>query len=51
MLILGIYIAIFVLAYVLYRLVAGQITTKQGFTARKTVTFGDESAVDRKSVV
>jgi len=45
MLILVIYIAIFIVAYVLYRLVAGQTTAREGFSARKTVTFGDESAV------
>jgi len=45
MVILAIYVSIFILAYGLYRLVAGRMTTTEGFTARKTVTFGDESAV------
>jgi len=44
-LILAIYVAIFILAYVLYRLVAGRMVPRDGFSARKTVTFGDESAV------
>jgi len=45
MLVLTIYIAIFVLAYVIYHLVVGRSASKLGFNARKTVTFGDESAV------
>lgn len=45
MLILIIYISIFVLAYVIYTTVARFTVTKIGFNARKTVTFGDESAV------
>jgi len=45
MVILAIYVAIFVLAYVLYELVAGRTDSSVGVTARKTVTFGDESAV------
>ncbi len=45
MLILAIYVTIFIVAYVLYGLVAGRMVSREGFTARKTVTFGDESAV------
>ena len=45
MLILIIYISIFVLAYVIYTTIAKFTVTKIGFNARKTVTFGDESAV------
>lgn len=43
MIILLIYIAIFVGAFFLVRLIVDQ--TANGYTARKTVTFGDESAV------
>ena len=45
MLVLSIYVAIFVAAYVAYQVIAGRKAQKQGFNARKTVTFGDESAV------
>ncbi len=45
MLVLTIYVAIFVLAYVAYNSFAGKRVSKDGFNARKTVTFGDESAV------
>lgn len=45
MLILAIYIAIFVLAYFVYKLVVQRFEKKDGFTSRKTVTFGDESTV------
>ncbi len=45
MLVLMIYVTIFVLAYVIYQAVAGRSSKKVGFNARKTVTFGDESAV------
>jgi len=44
-LILAIYVSIFVVAYGLYGLVAGRMVSRDGITARKTVTFGDESAV------
>ena len=43
MVILLIYIAIFVASFFLVRLAVDQ--TANGFVARKTVTFGDESAV------
>jgi len=49
MLILAIYIFLFVLAYILYgvihKIVANRKINKHGFNERKTVTFGDESAV------
>jgi len=45
MLILTIYIIIFVLAYFIYKLVAKRLSSKHGYNERKTVTFGDESAV------
>jgi len=45
MLILTIYIAIFVGAYALYEIIATRMHKNLGFNARKTVTFGDESAV------
>lgn len=45
MLILIMYISIFILAYVVYSWVAKFTVAKTGFNARKTVTFGDESAV------
>ena len=45
MIILLVYIAIFVVAYIAVRKIAGRLTRIWGVTARKTVTFGDESAV------
>lgn len=49
MLILAIYITLFVLAFFAYKfihqLIVRKMATKKGFIARKTVTFGDESAV------
>ncbi|MDX2481045.1 MAG: ABC transporter permease [Desulfuromusa sp.] len=45
MLILIMYISIFILAYVIYTWIAKFTVAKTGFNARKTVTFGDESAV------
>ena len=45
MLILGLYVAIFILAYVIYMQIAKRLEPSDGFTSRKTVTFGDESAV------
>jgi len=45
MLILLLYISVFILAYVLYAAIARLTSSKIGFNARKTVTFGDESAV------
>lgn len=45
MMVLFIYIAIFVFAYVAYNFIVGRSARKMGFNARKTVTFGDESAV------
>jgi len=45
MLLLGIYITIFILAYFMYTLVENRVTKKAEFQQRKTVTFGDESAV------
>ena len=45
MLVLIIYIAIFTAAYLIYQMLIGRNAVKQGFNARKTVTFGDESAV------
>ena len=45
MIILLIYIAIFVAAFLGVRLVATQIAKARDFTSLKTVTFGDESAV------
>ncbi|MEN8244236.1 MAG: ABC transporter permease [Thermodesulfobacteriota bacterium] len=45
MLILILYISIFILAYVIYAAIARFTVSKIGFNARKTVTFGDESAV------
>ncbi len=45
MLILAIYVSIFVAAYVIYNTVAGGMRSRDGYNARKTVTFGDESAV------
>ena len=45
MLILILYTSIFVIAYVIYVAIARFTVSKIGFKARKTVTFGDESAV------
>ncbi|TQV73323.1 ABC transporter permease [Denitrobaculum tricleocarpae] len=45
MTILLIYIAIFVGAFFAVKAVAGHLTKRSDFTSRKTVTFGDESAV------
>lgn len=45
MFILTLYISIFVLSYVIYTRVAKFTVSKTGINARKTVTFGDESAV------
>jgi taurine transport system permease protein len=49
MLILAIYITLFVLAYILYQFIhalnAKRLLTKNGYSERKTVTFGDESAI------
>ena len=47
-----IYIAIFIAAFFLVRLVAGAVSPT-GFSSLKTVTFGDESAVipDRRASV
>ncbi|MCW9013050.1 MAG: ABC transporter permease subunit [Gammaproteobacteria bacterium] len=45
MLILAIYISIFLLAYFIYQTVARHRHAKQDYNQRKTVTFGDESAV------
>ena len=45
MIILLAYVAIFVVAYVAVRQISGRLTHLWGVTARKTVTFGDESAV------
>jgi taurine transport system permease protein len=45
MVVLLIYVTIFVFAYAGYQLIIGRSSSKQGFNARKTVTFGDESTV------
>lgn len=45
MLILVIYIAVFVFAYAAYKVTARFSSSNIGYNARKTVTFGDESAV------
>lgn len=45
MMILILYIFIFILAYLIYTVIARFTVSKIGFNARKTVTFGDESAV------
>ncbi len=45
MIVLLIYIAIFILAYVMYNFFVDKSASNLGFNARKTVTFGDESAV------
>jgi taurine transport system permease protein len=50
MLILILYISIFILAYVIYTAIARFSVSKIGFNARKTVTFGDESAVTSNRV-
>ncbi len=53
MIILLIYIAIFVAAFFIVRLIVGQLAKARDFTSLKTVTFGDESAVtaDRSASV
>lgn len=45
MLILFIYIAVFVFAYATYKIITRFSSSNIGYNARKTVTFGDESAV------
>lgn len=45
MIILLIYIAIFVSAFVIVRFITGKMAKSHDFTSLKTVTFGDESAV------
>ena len=40
-----VYVAIFVVAYIAVRKISGHLTRAWGVTARKTVTFGDESVV------
>ncbi len=45
MIILLIYIAIFVIAFFVVKMIAGHLTQAHDFTSLKTVTFGDESAV------
>ena len=45
MIILLIYIAIFVAAFFIVRFIVGRMARIQDFTSLKTVTFGDESAV------
>ncbi|MGH1483951.1 MAG: ABC transporter permease subunit [Geminicoccales bacterium] len=45
MIILLIYIAIFVIAFFVVKIVASRLTQAHDFTSLKTVTFGDESAV------
>ncbi len=45
LLILLIYVAIFVGAFLIVRYVAGRMTARSDYTSLKTVTFGDESAV------
>ena len=45
MIILLIYIAIFVAAFLLVRLLTSRLTRSTDYTSLKTVTFGDESAV------
>lgn len=50
MLILILYISMFILAYVIYTAIAKFTVSKIGFNARKTVTFGDESAVTSNRV-
>lgn len=43
--ILALYVAIFIAAFVVVRFFAARVSAKQDFTSLKTVTFGDESAV------
>lgn len=50
MFILIMYISIFILAYLIYTCIAKFTVSKTGFNARKTVTFGDESAVTSNRV-
>jgi len=45
MLLLSIYIALFVLVYIVYGQIVKRRHLKQGFNERKTVTFGDAGAV------
>ena len=45
MIILLIYIAIFISAFVIVRFITGKMTKSHDYTSLKTVTFGDESAV------
>ena len=45
MIILLIYIAIFISAFVIVRFITGKMIKSHDFTSLKTVTFGDESAV------
>ncbi len=45
MIVLAFYVALFVLAFLLVRLVRRQAEGRHDFTSLKTVTFGDESAV------
>lgn len=45
MLILSLYVAIFVLVFFSYRFIARRFTSSNDLQQRKTVTFGDESAV------
>ena len=45
MIILLLYVAVFVVAYIAVRRISAHLTRAWGVTARKTVTFGDESAV------
>ena len=53
MIIVLVYAAIFVVAYLAVRTISGHLTRAWGVTARKTVTFGDESVVrsDRSATV
>ncbi|MBY8976559.1 ABC transporter permease subunit [Rhodobacteraceae bacterium NNCM2] len=46
MIILLIYIAIFVVAYLAVQMISSRLTKSHDFTSLKTVTFGDESAVN-----
>ena len=45
MIVLLIYIAIFIIAFVVVRFITQRMTAAQDFTSLKTVTFGDESTV------
>ena len=45
MMISGIYILIFILSYFVYQFIARKLSAPEDFNKRKTVTFGDESAV------